>query len=93
MQAVIEKYMAWGQRLRASGHLVMGEKLVNGTGRVARGIAPVVTDGPYAESRELVGGVYVLQAADYAEAVHIMSDSPHLAFGSIEVREIENLSA
>ncbi len=93
MQAVIEKYIAWGDALRASGHLVMGEKLVDGTGRVVRGAGPVVTDGPYAESRELVGGVYVLQAADYAEAVRIMSDSPHLAFGSIEVREIEDLPA
>ncbi len=61
MQAIIEKYIAWGARLRASGHMVMGEKLVDGSGRVARGAAAVVSDGPYAEAREIVGGAYVLQ--------------------------------
>lgn len=91
MQAIIEKYIAWGARLRASGHMVLGEKLIDGSGKVARGAAAVVSDGPYAEAREIVGGVYVLQAKDYDEAVSIMSDSPHLAFGSIEIREIEEL--
>jgi hypothetical protein len=91
MQTIIEKYIAWGARLRASGHMLMGEKLVDGSGKVARGAAPVVSDGPYAEGREIVGGAYVLQAANYDEAVSIMSDSPHLAFGSIEIREIEEL--
>jgi hypothetical protein len=93
MQAIIEKYIAWGARLRASGHLVLGEKLVDGSGRVARGAGPVVSDGPYAEAREIVGGAYILQADSYDQAVAIMSDSPHLAFGSIEIREIEELPA
>ena len=92
MQTIIEKYNAWGARLRASGHMLMGEKLVDGTGKVARGASPVVSEGPYAEAREIVGGAYVLQARDFDEAVSIMSDSPHLAFGSIEIREIEELA-
>jgi len=91
MQTIIEKYIAWGARLRASGHMLMGEKLVDGGGKVVRGAAPVVSDGPYAEAREIVGGAYVLQATNYDEAVALMSDSPHLAFGSIEIREIEEL--
>lgn len=93
MQAAIEKYIAWGERLRASGHLLLGEKLVDGSGRVTRGTAATVTDGPYAESREVVGGVYIIQAASYDEVVRFMSDSPHLAFGSIEIRQIEELPA
>ena len=92
MHTIIEKYIAWGARLRASGHMLMGEKLVDGTGKVARGASPVVSEGPYAEAREIVGGAYVLQARDFDGAVSIMCDSPHLAFGSIEIREIEELA-
>ena len=51
----------------------------------------MVSDGPFVESREIVGGVYVLAARDYDEAVALLSDSPHLRFGSIEIREIEEL--
>lgn len=93
MQAVIEKYIAWGDRLRSSGRLVLGEKLVDGTGRVARGSvgSPVVSDGPFAESREIVGGLYIVNAASYEEAVQLLSDCPHLMFGSIEIREIQDL--
>ncbi len=91
MQAVIEKYIAWSERLRQQGHLIMGEKLVDGTGRVLRGVSPVSSDGPFAESREIVGGVYILQAHDYEQARQLLSDSPHLRFGSIEIRQIEEL--
>lgn len=91
MQAAIEKYVAWGERIRASGHLVLGEKLADGSGRVVRGTTPIVSDGPYAEAREIVGGAYILDAPDYDTAVRCMSDSPHLAFGSIEIRQIEEL--
>ena len=91
MQAIIEKYVAWGERLRASGHLQLGDKLVDGSGRVIRGASPMVSDGPFVESREIVGGVYVLAARDYDEAVALLSDSPHLTFSSIEIREIEEL--
>ena len=52
----------------------------------------IVTDGPYSETKELVGGYYVIEAADYAEAIEIAKTSPHLRFGGrIEVREIHNL--
>jgi hypothetical protein len=93
MQAVIEKYIAWSERLRSSGRLVLGEKLVDGAGRVTRGAvgAPVVSDGPYAESREIVGGLYIINAASYAEAEALLADCPHLMFGSIEIREIQDL--
>ena len=91
MQAAIEKYIAWGERIRASGHMVLGEKLTDGSGRVVRDPSAIVSDGPYAEAREIVGGVYILEAPDYDTAVRYMSDSPHLAFGSIEVRQIEEL--
>lgn len=91
MQAIIEKYIAWGTRLRESGNLLLGEKLIDGSGRVVRGASAMASDGPYAESREIVGGAYILKADNYDQAVKFMSDSPHLAFGSVEIREIHEL--
>lgn len=92
MQKVIEKYMAWGGKLGASGHLKGGHKLKEEGGRVMtqpKGGKLSTVDGPYSEAKEVVGGYYILEAKDYAEAVKLASDCPHLGFGRIEVREID----
>ena len=50
----------------------------------------VVTDGPYAESKELLGGFYLIAAADYGEACRIAESCPHLKYGGgIEIRQID----
>jgi hypothetical protein len=94
IQRVIEKYMQWGERLRAAGKMKGSEKLRDGEGRVlarsAKG-AMNVTDGPYAETKEVVGGFYLVEAADYDEAARLCADSPHLDFGTIEIRAVEVL--
>jgi len=92
MQAIIQKYIAWGNGLRESGRLIGSDKLTDG-GRVTRqaGEKTMVTDGPFTEAREVVGGFYMIQAKDYDEAMTVVHDCPHLAFGSIEVRQIEEL--
>lgn len=91
MEAIIKRYKAWSAGLAARGRLRGGNKLQDGTGRVMRGSGGRLTviDGPFAESKELVAGYFQIEAADYAEAVKLASDCPHLDFGSIEVREIE----
>ncbi|CAN5756492.1 YciI family protein [soil metagenome] len=94
MQRVIEKYMAWGERLRASGAMLAGEKLADEPGKVMRGKAGAVrvTDGPYSETKEVLGGYYIVQAENYDKAVEIARDCPQFEFGgSIEVREIEDM--
>ena len=51
-----------------------------------------VTDGPYAEAKEVIGGYYLIAASDYAAAVKISEGCPHLKYGGrIEVREIEQM--
>jgi hypothetical protein len=51
-----------------------------------------VTDGPYTESKEIVGGFFTVVAADYDEACTIAADCPHLKYGGrIEVRMIHEL--
>ena len=93
MQAVIQRYVAWRERAAAGGRQVSGYKLRDGQGRVMRGKGTAsVTDGPYAEAREVIGGVFLLDAKDYDDAVALARDCPHLDFGSIEIREIEPTS-
>jgi hypothetical protein len=91
IQAVIRRYMDWRARVQGGGRDVSGHKLRDGEGRVMRGAvgAPKVTDGPYAESREVIGGLFIVDARDYDEAVSLARDCPHLDFGTIEIREIE----
>ena len=48
-----------------------------------------VTDGPYAEAREVIGGLFILEAASYDEVVSLCQDCPHLEFGTIEIREVQ----
>jgi hypothetical protein len=85
MEAIVRKYMAWRQQHAA--RITGGHKLQDGTGRVIRG--GVVTDGPYTEAKEVLGGVFQIMAADYDEAVTLARTCPHCEFGVVEVREIE----
>lgn len=91
IQGVIQRYIAWRSKVQSGGRAVTGHKLRDGEGRVMSGRvgAPKVTDGPYAEAREVVGGLFILDATDYDEAVALARDCPHLDFGTIEIREIE----
>lgn len=91
MQAIIQKYSAWRQQMAEAGKLVDGKKLTEGGGRVLSRVngQPSISDGPYTESKEVIGGLFEIVAADYEEAVEIALQCPHLEFGKVEVREIE----
>jgi hypothetical protein len=92
MQKVIEKYVAWGKRLREKGIMRGGEKLTDEPGKVMRAANGQVrvTDGPYSESKEVLGGYYMLEADSYEQAVEFAKDCPQLEYGgTIEVREID----
>ncbi|MGE3275162.1 MAG: YciI family protein [Vicinamibacterales bacterium] len=92
IQAIIQRYVDWRTRVGQGGRAVTGHKLRDGSGRVLRGgggNAPSVTDGPYAEAREVIGGLYIIEARDYDEAVALCHDHPHLEFGTLEIREVE----
>ncbi len=91
IQRVIERYRAWSDGLRKAGRLLDSHKLRDEEGRVLRrrGGQLMVTDGPYIESKEVLGGYWLIEAAGYDEAVRLLSDSPHLEFGTFEVRQIE----
>lgn len=87
MQKATEKYMAWMAKPFVKG----SQRLKMEPGRVMRGQngKAQTTDGPYSETKEILGGYYAIEAADYAEAVKLTSDHPHLDYGgTIEVRQI-----
>lgn len=91
IQSVMTRYREWVTRIKGEGH-----KLRDNEGRVLRrnGSGAIsVTDGPYAEAREVLGGFLVIEAPDYDAAVKLCNDSPHFHFGTIEIRQVEDLRA
>jgi hypothetical protein len=91
MQKTIEKYFAW----RNKPFVVGGAGLMEKTGRVMqkKNGSVSVTAGPYSESKEVMGGYYAIEAANFDEAVKLSADNPHVDFGTIEIREIIRGSA
>ncbi|MGZ8868090.1 MAG: YciI family protein [Thermoanaerobaculia bacterium] len=91
IQSVLSRYRTWVDRVKGDG-----QKLRDNEGRVLRrnGSGKIsVTDGPYAEAREVLGGFLVVEAPDYDAAVKLCEDSPHYQFGTIEIRQIEDPGA
>lgn len=87
MQKAAEKYMAWSQKPFTKG----GKRLAEDFGRIVRPQAgkPRVTDGPYSEAKEVLGGFYVIEADNYDHAVELTLAHPHLEYnGVVEVRHI-----
>ena len=92
MQKVVEKYIAWGTRLREAGLMHAGEKLTDEPGKVLRSKDGQVrvTDGPYSETKEVLGGYYIIEAASYEQAIARSRDCPHLEYGgTMEVRQVD----
>jgi hypothetical protein len=86
MQKAVEKYVAWTKK----PFVVDSERLGDDFGKVIRsdGGRPRTTDGPYSETKEVLGGYYTIEAATYDEAVSRSLDHPHLEYGgTIEVRK------
>jgi hypothetical protein len=88
MQAILQRYRTWRLRREGEGAVLSGYKLADGEGRIMRRRAGRVsiTDGPFGETKELVGGYFVIRAESYDEALKILEDCPHLEYGSIEIR-------
>jgi hypothetical protein len=88
-QQSMQRWMTWMQELEATGHLKdRGQPLENG-GKVVRGQQKTVTDGPYAEAKDLVGGFTLVEAQSIDQAVELSRGCPILdGGGSVEVRPI-----
>jgi hypothetical protein len=96
MQRIVAEYTQWAQHLAAQGKLVAGEKLADEGGKHLRSHkgTVVVTDGPFIESKEVLGGYFVVEASDYDDAVAIAKTCPHIRYGAGTIlRRIEEMPA
>lgn len=95
-EAVMQEYFAFGERAREAGVYVTGEALHPATTattvRVRNG-ERLTTDGPFAETKEQLGGFYMLKAKDLDEAIHWAAQIPGARHGSIEVRPLVEFGA
>ncbi len=91
--AQLEKLFAWFRDLKQRGHLVAVSPLHDSPGKILRGgRTPRVTDGPFVESKEIVGGYVMVTAKNLAQAVALAKRFPMFAAGrSLEVRRIDPL--
>lgn len=89
MQQVAGQWMAWFQGLTAQGKAIAGNPLAP-EGKVVSGKnGRVVADGPFAESKEAIGGYFLLRVGSFDEAVEIAKDCPGLPYGiKVEVRTV-----
>ena len=88
--AMMEEFFAYDDTLRKSGHFVGGEALQSARHAATlryRSGKVIVTDGPFAETKEQVGGIFVLEAEDMNQAIELMSKHPGLRLGGpFEIR-------
>lgn len=90
MQTNMDKWMAWVDKLNKEGKYVSGEPLLPG-GKLVTG-SNAVTDGPYTEGKEVVGGYFVLNAANLDEAVEECKNYPDFDYGGqVQVRQVMKL--
>jgi hypothetical protein len=92
MQQTMKKWMDWKDTLEKNGHLKqLGERL-DGTGKVVRGKSKAVTDGPYVEVKDSIGGYMLVEAKDMDQAVALAKGCPILeGDGTVEVRPIVSM--
>ena len=93
--AMMDECFAYDDVLRKKGHFVGGEALQSArnatTLRWKNGMVSI-TDGPYAETKEQLGGILVLEAKDLNHAIQLMSQHPGVKAGPFEIRQVEDLS-
>jgi hypothetical protein len=91
LDAIMGEYYAFTEEIRASGQYVAGEALEpvhTATSVRVRNGKMSTTDGPFAETREQLGGFYLINAKDLNEAIQVASKIPGAKLGTVEVRPV-----
>ncbi|MEX2121343.1 MAG: YciI family protein [Pirellulales bacterium] len=94
--ALMDECFAYDDLLRKDGHFVGGEALQSARSAVTlrwKDGKVSITDGPYAETKEVLGGILVLEARDLNHAIQLMSKHPGVKVGPFEIRPAEDLTA
>ncbi len=87
---LFERFVTWTEEIKSRKELLAVESLMDDGGKIVRRKHDtVVVDGPYAEMKEMVSGLFVVEMKDMDAAVALAADCPLVAIGgSVEVREI-----
>jgi hypothetical protein len=89
MQQTMQKWMTWMKELGQKGHLKDQGHPLERTGQVVSGKDKTVTDGPFAEAKDVVGGYTLIEATDLRQAVELSKGCPIFDVGgSVEVRPV-----
>jgi hypothetical protein len=93
--AMIDRCFAYDDTLKKNGHWVYGEGLQGPEATVSlhhKNGKVTVTDGPYAETKELLGGLLIIEARDLNHAVQLISNHPGVAMGAWEIRPAQDMA-
>jgi len=93
--AAIDDCFAYDDVLKKNGHWAGGEGLQGPENAVTlrrQNGKTSVTDGPYAETKELLGGLLILEARDLNHAIQLLSNHPGMKMGPWEIRPVEDMS-
>jgi hypothetical protein len=94
--AMMDECFAYDDVLRKNGHFAGGEALQGPRNAVTlrwKNGKASITDGPYAETKEQLGGILILEARDLNHAIQLMSQHPGVKAGPFEIRPAADLSA
>ena len=87
MQQTIKKWMEWKDFLEKNGHVNQFGERLDGSGKVVRGKAKTVTDGPYIEVKDFIQGYTIVEAKDLDQAIELAKGCPILERdGTVEIR-------
>lgn len=91
-QQIMEKWFAWMKDLTASGNLKDPGQPLEDAGKTVRGSSKTITDGPYFEAKDLVGGYSLVEADDLDHAARLAQGCPIFEFdGAVEVRPVRKM--
>ncbi len=94
--ALMDECFAYDDELKKNGHFVGGEALQSAQNAITlrwRSGKVVVTDGPFAETKEQLGGLLVLEARDLNHAIQLISKHPGVKAGPFEIRPADDITA
>jgi len=89
IQAAIDAFYVWHARMTAEGRMKPGKRLAPEGRLVSR---QAITDGPFAEAKEVVGGYWMIQVASRAEAIEWACRCPGTESETIEVRQVQEMA-
>jgi hypothetical protein len=89
MQRQMQTWMTWMKELGDQGHIKNPGHPLEPSGKLVKGPQKTVTDGPFAEAKDVIGGYTLVEAKDLAQAVELTTGCPILAIGGfVEVRPV-----